>query len=95
MSLAPPHTPATGEIAFTATRVTVRLAHDTAPRIVTVPPDFAATALAEDPAAQDFFNTLSYSDKRRFVRSVVGARTGETRRRRIAKPVAALREERT
>lgn len=161
MSLAPPHTPHTGEIAFSATlelggrtatgievpehvveqlaagkrppvRVTlndhtyrstiapmkgrymlpvsaavrrsadisagddveVRLAHDTEPRTVTLPPDFAQ-ALEEDPAAQDLFNTLSYSNKRRFLLSVEGAKTDETRRRRVGKAVAALREERT
>jgi hypothetical protein len=74
--------------------VEVRLALDTEPRTVTVPPDFAR-ALAEQPAAQDFFNTLSYSDKQRFVLSIEGAKTGETRQRRIAKAVATLREERT
>ena len=74
--------------------VDVRLELDTAPRTVTVPPDFA-DALASDPAAQDLFNTLSYSNKQRFVLSVEGAKTDETRRRRIARVVATLREERT
>lgn len=74
--------------------VEVALELDTEPRIVTVPPEFAQ-ALAADPAAQDFFNTLSYSNKQRFVLSIEGARTYETRQRRIAKAVAMLREERT
>jgi hypothetical protein len=74
--------------------VEVRLELDTAPRTVTVPPDFA-DALASDPAAQDLFNTLSYSNKQRFVLSVEGAKSDETRRRRIAKAVATLREQRT
>ena len=74
--------------------IEVRLAHDTEPRTVTVPADFAR-ALKEDPAVQDFFNTLSHSNKRRFVLSVEGAKTDETRQRRIAKAVATLREERT
>lgn len=74
--------------------VEVRLTHDTEPRTVTLPPDFA-DALREDRAAQDFFNTLSYSNRRRFVLSVEGAKTHETRQRRIARAVAALREERT
>ena len=74
--------------------VDVRLTLDTEPRTATVPPDFAQ-ALAEQPAAQDFFNTLSYSNKQRFVLSIEGAKTGETRQRRIAKAVATLREERT
>jgi hypothetical protein len=74
--------------------VDVELRLDTEPRTVTVPPDFAA-ALAEHPAAQDVFNTLSYSNKQRFVLSIEGAKTDETRQRRIVKAVATLREERT
>jgi hypothetical protein len=72
----------------------VQLALDTEPRTVTVPPDFAK-ALAELPAAQDVFNTLSYSNKQRFVLSVEGAKISETRQRRIARAVTALDEERT
>ena len=71
--------------------VTLRL--DTEPRVVVVPPDFAE-ALARQPAAQDVFNTLSYSNQQRFVLSVEGAKTEQTCRRRIAKAVATLREER-
>lgn len=66
---------------------------DTELHTVTVPPD-SARALANNPAAQDFFNRLSYSDKQRFVLSVEGARNGETQQRRIAKAVAQLTEER-
>lgn len=71
----------------------VALELDTEPRTATVPPGFAR-ALANNPAAQDFFNHLSYSDKQRFVLSIEGAKTGETRQRRIAKAVAQLTEER-
>jgi hypothetical protein len=74
--------------------VEVRLALDTEPRTVAVPPDFAR-ALAQLPDAQDVFNTLSYSNKQRFVLSIEGAKTDETRQRRIARAVATLREERT
>jgi hypothetical protein len=40
-------------------------------------------------------DTLSYSDKQPFVLSVEGAKTGETRRRRLAKVAVTLREQRT
>ena len=71
--------------------VDVELVLDTAPREVTVPPDFAA-ALGREPAAQRFFDTLSFSNRQRIVLAIEGARTAETRERRIAKSVAMLRE---
>lgn len=73
--------------------VEVALRPDTEPRAITVAPAFAQ-ALATDPQAQDFFNTLSCSNQQRFVLSIEGAKTDETRQRRIAKSVAMLREER-
>lgn len=62
---------------------------DTAPREVEVPADLAA-ALAASPAAARAFAALSYSNQRRHVLSVEGAKTAETRERRIAKAVAEL-----
>jgi Bacteriocin-protection, YdeI or OmpD-Associated/Domain of unknown function (DUF1905) len=70
--------------------VDVELELDTAPREVTVPPDFAA-ALAAEPAAQATFDGLSYSNKSWHVLQIDGAKTDETRQRRIAKSVEALR----
>jgi hypothetical protein len=70
--------------------VDVSLELDTEPRVVTVPADFAA-ALAEDVEAARRFDALAYSHKQRFVLSVEGAKTDETRRRRIAKAVETLR----
>jgi hypothetical protein len=64
---------------------------DTEPREVTVPPDFAE-ALDSDAEARRFFESLSYSNKRRFVLSIEDAKTAETRQRRIAKAVSDLRE---
>jgi hypothetical protein len=64
---------------------------DTAPREVTVPPDLAA-ALDAEPDARRTFDALSYSNKSWHVLSVEGAKTDETRQRRIAKSVEALRE---
>ncbi len=69
--------------------VTVEL--DTAPREIEVPADLAA-ALAAAPAANAFFESLSYSNKRRHVESILGAKTDATRQRRIDKTVAQLLE---
>lgn len=70
--------------------VDVDLELDTAPREVTVPSDFAA-ALAAEPTAQATFDGLSYSNKSWHVLQIDGAKTDETRQRRIAKSVDALR----
>jgi hypothetical protein len=71
--------------------VDVDIELDTAPREVIVPPDFAA-ALDAEPAARTTFDQLSYSNRSWHVLSIDGAKTAETRERRIAKSVAALRE---
>jgi bifunctional DNA-binding transcriptional regulator/antitoxin component of YhaV-PrlF toxin-antitoxin module len=71
--------------------VEVEIELDTAPREVTVPPDFAE-ALDADPAARRFFDSQSYSNKRRVVLSIEEAKTPETRQRRIAKAVSNLHE---
>jgi bacteriocin resistance YdeI/OmpD-like protein/uncharacterized protein DUF1905 len=64
---------------------------DTAPREVTVPPDFAR-ALDAEPAAKKMFESLSFSNKSAHVFQIQGAKSDETRQRRIAKSVEALRE---
>ena len=64
---------------------------DTEPRVVTVPPDFAE-ALDRQPDARRAFDALSYSNQRRHVLSIEGAKTDETRQRRIGKAVDALRQ---
>ena len=71
--------------------VDVDIALDTAPREVVVPPDFAA-ALDAEPAARSTFDRLSYSNKSWHVLQLAAAKTDETRQRRIAKSVEALRE---
>jgi uncharacterized protein YdeI (YjbR/CyaY-like superfamily) len=58
---------------------------------VTVPADLAA-ALDRDPAAKTFFAGLSYSNQLRHVLAIEGAKTDETRQRRIAKAVELFRE---
>jgi bifunctional DNA-binding transcriptional regulator/antitoxin component of YhaV-PrlF toxin-antitoxin module len=70
--------------------VEVEVALDTAPREVVVPDDFA-TALAGDAEVKGNFGALSYSNKRRHILQIEGAKTEETRQRRIAKAVEELR----
>ena len=69
--------------------VDVDIELDTAPREVTVPDDFAA-ALDGTPAARTTFDSLSYSNKSWHVLQIEGAKTDETRQRRIAKSIDAL-----
>jgi hypothetical protein len=71
--------------------IDVDVALDDQPREVEVPADFAA-ALAGDAEARRRFEELSYSRKRAQVLQVEGAKTPETRQRRIEKAVATLRE---
>ena len=72
-------------------KVDVDVELDTAPREVTVPPDFAH-ALNRDVAARRFFEGLAFSNKQRIVIAIASAKTPETRERRIAKAVTSLRE---
>jgi antitoxin component of MazEF toxin-antitoxin module len=71
--------------------VEVDLELDTAPREVEVPADLAA-ALDAEPAARSTFDGLSYSNKSWHVLQVTGAKTDETRQRRIARSVDLLRQ---
>ena len=71
--------------------VDVDIELDTAPREITVPADFAA-ALDAEPDARRTFDALSYSNKSWHTLQIDGAKTAETRQRRIAKSVETLRE---
>ncbi len=71
--------------------VDVDLQLDTAPRQITEPADLAA-ALDAQPTARRMFDNLSYSNKSWHVLQIEGARTDETRQRRIRKSVDALSE---
>jgi hypothetical protein len=71
--------------------VDVEIELDSAPREVMVPLDLAA-ALDAEPTARRTFDALSYSNKSFHVVPITGAKTDETRQRRIAKSVAILRE---
>jgi Bacteriocin-protection, YdeI or OmpD-Associated/Domain of unknown function (DUF1905) len=71
--------------------VEVDLELDSAPREVTVPPELVA-ALDAEPAARATFDGLSYSNKSWHVLQVTGAKTEETRQRRIARSVEVLKQ---
>jgi hypothetical protein len=71
--------------------VDVEIALDTAPREVNLPADFAQ-ALDRDLAAKKTFDGLSYSLKNYHVQQIEGAKTPETRARRIDKSIATLHE---
>lgn len=87
LPLSAEHREAAGVAAGQEIDVTLEL--DTAPREVTVPGDLA-TALAANDAARDFFEKLSYSNKRRLVLAIEAAKAEDTRRRRVEKTVADL-----
>lgn len=89
LPLAAEHREAAGVAA--GDEIEVDLERDDAPRDVAVPTDFAA-ALDAEPAARRTFDALSNSNKKWHVLSVEGAKTEETRQRRIEKSVATLRE---
>ena len=64
---------------------------DTQERTIDVPADLAA-ALEREPAAKALFAGLSYSNKRYHVEQITGAKTEQTRERRVAKAVRTLSE---
>lgn len=71
--------------------IEVELTLDTEPRVAQVPTDFKQ-AIAGSKKAQQAFDSLSYSNKRRHVLSVESAKSEETRQRRVDKIVADLKE---
>lgn len=71
--------------------VDVDIEVDTQKREVTLAPDFAE-ALDREPEARRFFDSLTYSVQGWHTQSVEGAKTPETRQRRIEKSVAMLRD---
>jgi hypothetical protein len=71
--------------------IEVTLELDTTPRVMDVPPDLQK-ALDKDQAAKAHFATLSYSNQRKHIDNINGAKTDETRARRIEKSVALFHE---
>ena len=70
--------------------VEVTIEVDTAPREVDVP-EALAVATTADPPAHEIFERLSNSRKSRLTLSVEGAKTEETRHRRVAKAIEDLK----
>jgi antitoxin component of MazEF toxin-antitoxin module len=89
ISLSAEHRAAAGVAGGQEVEVDIDL--DTAPREVSVPADLAA-ALDAEPAARRTFDGLSYSNKSWHVLQVEGAKTDETRQRRIARSVDILKQ---
>jgi hypothetical protein len=89
ISLSKEHRTAAGVAGGDSLDVEVKV--DTTPREVEVPEDFQA-ALDADPAAKQFFEGLSYSNKSRNVLAVTGAKSADTRARRIEKAIENFRE---
>jgi len=71
--------------------VDVEIELDTAPREVSLPAEFFA-ALNAAPKAKATFDALSYSNRSWHVLQITGAKTTETRLRRIARSVEILNE---
>lgn len=67
---------------------------DAGPRLVAAPEDLVAV-LADDPRARAAFDGLAPSHRKEFVRWIEEAKKPETRARRVAATVEALREGRT
>jgi hypothetical protein len=72
-------------------RVAVELQRDDEPRVVEVPPDLER-ALSADREARVTFDGLSYTHRKEYVRWIEGAKREETRRQRVTKAVALLRD---
>ena len=72
-------------------KVKVTLELDTKPREVEIPSDFQKL-LNENSKARQFFETLSYSNKQRYVLPIGQAKTEETRQRRMEKAIIDLNE---
>ena len=73
-------------------KVDITLSLDTLPREVELPADFVK-ALSKDVKAKKFFETLSFSNKQRYVLPIGQAKAEDTRARRIAKAVSDLHQE--
>ncbi len=87
--LAAEHRDAAGVSAGDEVDVDIEL--DTALREVVVPADLAA-ALAAQPSVQAFFDQLSFTHRKEWVRWIEDAKKSDTRVTRVAKTVDALRE---
>lgn len=73
--------------------VTVTVELDTEPRLVEIPKDLMKE-LKKDKEAKAFFDKLSYTHQKEYVRWVEEAKKEETRQKRIAKTIEMLKKKR-
>jgi hypothetical protein len=73
--------------------ITIDLELDTAPRTVELRPDLAIQ-IARDEKATAAWEAMSYTNKKEMARSLEEAKRPETRERRLAQALEALRESR-
>lgn len=71
--------------------IDIALELDTELRVLEIPSDLTE-ALEREPEAKTYFESLSYSNKRRHVLAIEGAKAAETRQRRIEKSVGMFKE---
>ncbi len=71
--------------------VTVTLELDTEPRVIEIPKDLMRE-LKKDKEAKAFFDKLSYTHQKEYVRSVEEAKKEETRQNRIVKTIEMLKK---
>ncbi|QWF83236.1 YdeI/OmpD-associated family protein [Amycolatopsis sp. CA-230715] len=69
--------------------VDVRIELDTEPRVVAVPPDFAAAL--DHAGIRAAFDKMAYTHRKEWVRSIEDAKTDATRQRRIDKAIDAIK----
>lgn len=69
--------------------IEIEVEEDTEPREVIIPAD-VTQALKDHPDAETFFEKLSYSHKREYVKWIEDAKREETRQGRIVKMIALL-----
>ena len=69
--------------------IDVQIELDTGIREIAVPADFEK-ALARNPDIKKLFESLSYTKRRVIVEGITGAKTAETRERRIVKAIGEL-----
>src|ERR1044071_1434833 len=71
--------------------VTVTVEPDTEPRVIEIPKDLMKE-LKEDKEAKAFFDKLSYTHRKEYVRWVEEAKKEETRQNRIVKTIEMLKK---
>src|SRR5262249_18390765 len=72
-------------------RVAVEIALDDEPRVVEAPGDLAQ-ALERKPGLREFFDSLSYTHRKEYVRWIEEAKRADTRANRIEKALVLLSE---